>query len=120
MFSDPAVITVGGGVKNLARISTGPSSSTYSNPEGDIVLRVSHQFSKSRTRRMVRLDLTAIRADPLTSASRRYTHSVYLVVDEPAGGITPRADLVDNIGDLCTWLTENTDAMSTKFAGSEI
>lgn len=85
-FSDPQTITVNSIAKSLPRISVGTSESTYTTADGAYKLRISHQPTKSRTRRMVRIDQTKIAAGPLTALNSQISASVYIVIDEPKVG----------------------------------
>lgn len=86
MLSDPQAITIDGTAISLPRITNGDLSSQYSDPSGSTKLRVSHTIA-NRDRGLVRLDLSKVGVDPLLSTvSRTYTASVYLVIDRPLNG----------------------------------
>ncbi len=89
MFTDPQSLKIGTVTTPLPRVSTGTSSSIYSNPDATLKLSVSHQGGKGRARRSVRADHSKFVADPLTPANQtRTSMSAYLVVDVPANGYT--------------------------------
>jgi predicted Zn-dependent peptidase len=67
-------------------------------------MKISHQESKSRTRRMVRVDQRVVATDPLTSVNEYKTLGVYLVMDEPEYGFSDtEIDYV--VQALKTWLS---------------
>lgn len=103
-LTDPQSITIDGGAVSLPRVKTEGYRSEYLSSDEDLKMIVSHQEKKGRTRRMVRLDLRTIAADPLTAANEYKTTSVYLVVDEPEYGFED-AVLDDLIDGLVGWLT---------------
>lgn len=115
MLQDPQTITIDGSAISFARTSSDGLRSTYQNPDGTHKLTVSHQTSKKRTRRMVRIDKQIVAADPLTAVNQYQTAGVYLVIDHPEFGFT-----VDQIDDVIqgfkTWLTT---AMVTSIMASQ-
>lgn len=114
-FSDPQTVTIDAVAYPMPRVSSEPSKSLYSTAAEDLKMTISHQESKGRTRRMVRLDKRVVAADPLTAVSAYQTVAVYLVIDEPEYGFTD-----DNIDDIVqgfkTWLAT---ANVNKVLGSE-
>lgn len=116
MFADPQVVTVNTVAQSMPRIKLGSSDATYRTADETFQMRISHQTTKSRTRRMVRLDQTVIAADPLTTNNYSQTAGVYLVIDEPKFGFTDAQ--LDYLADaLIAWLTP---ANIAKVLGSEI
>lgn len=118
MFTDPQSVTISGSAKSMPRIKMGTSDSTYRTADETVQLRISHQTTKSRTRRMVRLDQNVIAADPLTAVNVSQSAGVYLVVDEPKFGFTDEA-LTALVNALATWLTASSSANVAKLLGSE-
>lgn len=104
MFADPQSVTVNTVAKTLPRISTGDLNSMYKQAEGEFQLRISHQQTSKRIRRMVRLDQTIVAADPLTAVNAMQTAGVYIVVDEPVTGFTD-AQLGYLVDALKAWLS---------------
>lgn len=104
-FSDPQSITVNGNAKSLPRIgSDGSQGTKYQTADGEFTMRISHQKTKSRWRRMARVDQQVIAADPLTAENAYQTAGVYLVIDEPEFGFTDTT--LDYIAAaLIAWLT---------------
>jgi hypothetical protein len=88
MFTDPVSLTVDAVEKELPRIEVGGSRSLYALPDQSLQLTISHQSSKKRIRSMVRLDVQAIVADPLTSENDYENCAIYLVVDRPEKGFS--------------------------------
>lgn len=116
MFTDPQSVTINGVGTTMPRIKLGSSDSTFRTADETVQFRISHQQSKSRMRRMVRLDQTVIAADPLTAQNTSQTAGVYLVIDEPKFGFTDTQ--LDYLVDaLIAWLSS---ANIAKVLGSEI
>lgn len=86
MFADPQSVTINATPVSLPRVLTGNQDATYRSADETVQVRISHQNTKSRKRRMVRLDQTVIAADPLSSENTSQKAGVYLVVDEPEFG----------------------------------
>lgn len=115
MFTDPQSVTINAVPKSLPRVSIGISESTYRSADETVQMRISHQSSKGRKRRMVRLDQTVIAADPLSAENSSQKAGIYLVVDEPTFGFDDTA--LDYLVDaLIAWLTS---ANIAKLLGSE-
>lgn len=102
MLTDPQVITIATVANTFNRISTGDLKSVYQTAEGDRKLTISHQTSKSRTRRMVRLDTKAIVADPLSAVNDYEQFGVYVVIDEPEVGFSDQT-IADVLAGFFTW-----------------
>lgn len=115
-FADPQSVTVNAQPVSLPRISTGESQSVYKSAEDDFQMRISHQKTKTRYRRMVRLDQKVIAVDPLTAENVYQTAGVYLVVDEPEFGFTD-AELEYLMDALAAWVAAGTN--TAKLLGSE-
>jgi hypothetical protein len=103
-LSTPQAVTIDTVATDLNRISDDKFASVYKSADGNTTLTVSHQESKNRFRRMVRLDRRIIAADPLTALNAYQTVSVYMVIDEPVTGFTDAA-IEGYVGVLKTWLT---------------
>lgn len=116
MFADPQSITVNSVAKTLPRIAVGNAESTYRSADDVWQMRISHQTSKGRKRRMVRIDQTVIAADPLTAENKSQRAGVYIVVDEPDFGFDDT-----NLGYIITalkdWIVAGTN--SAKLLGGE-
>lgn len=115
MFTDPQSITVNAVAQSMPKIVVGTGSATYRSADENFQMRISHQSTKSRTRRMVRVDQTVIAADPLTAQNFSQSAGVYLVIDEPKFGFTD-AQLDYLVDALILWLTP---ANIAKVLGSE-
>lgn len=115
MFTDPQSVTVNAVAQELPRIRTGASESTYRKADETVQMRISHQSTKSRSRRMVRLDQTVVAADPISTLNKSQTAGVYLVVDEPSFGFTD-AEIDYLVDAMIGWLTP---ANIAKLLGSE-
>lgn len=104
MYSDPQSVTINAVPVSLPRVSIGTSEATYRAADETVQMRISHQSTKGRKRRMVRLDKTVIAADPLTAENSSQKAGIYLVVDEPTFGFED-ADLDYLVDALIAWLT---------------
>jgi len=100
MFADPLVVGISAQA-SLNRVSVGDSSSTFLSSDETLSAKISHQLTKGRRRRMIRLDQTKIAADPLTALNASVKAGVYIVIDEPSFGFSDQ-DLID----LVTMLME--------------
>jgi hypothetical protein len=114
-FTDPQTITVDTVEQTLPRIKSDGFRSEYLEDVEEFKLTISHQESKTRTRRMVRIDQRVVAADPLTSVNEYKTLGVYLVIDEPEYGFSD-AEIYDVVEALKAWATE---ANILKVCGSE-
>lgn len=114
-FSDPQSVTIDAVPYSMPRVTTEATKSLYSTADEGLKMTVSHQESKTRTRRMVRLDKRVVAADPLTAVNVYQTVGVYLVVDEPEYGFSDDA-IDDIIQGFKTWLST---ANVLKILGSE-
>jgi predicted Zn-dependent peptidase len=115
MFADPQSVTINSVAVSLPRISSGDQEATYRSADEIVQMRISHQDTKGRKRRMVRLDKTVIAADPLTAENASQKAGIYLVVDEPKFGFAD-ADLDYLVDALIAWLTSGNIA---KLLGGE-
>lgn len=107
-FADPQSITVNSVAKSLVRIASGDLNATYKSADDEWQMRISHQRSKSRVRRMVRIDQKLVAADPLTAENTYQTGGVYLVIDEPEVGISDTV-LGYLVNALCDWMQTSTN-----------
>lgn len=85
-LADPQTITVNTVDKTLNRIKSDGFRSEYATADEEFKFIVSHQESKGRTRRMVRIDQRVVATDPLTSVNEYKSLGVYIVIDEPEYG----------------------------------
>lgn len=115
MFTDPQSVTIDGTAYSMPRISSDGTKALYSEAAELLKMTVSHQESKGRTRRMVRLDRRVVAADPLTSVNEYKSCGVYLVIDEPEFGFSDDA-IDDIVQGFKTWLST---ANVLKVLGSE-
>lgn len=115
-YADPQSVTVNAVPKSLPRISSGEASSVYKTADDEFQMRISHQKTKTRMRRMVRIDQKIVAADPLSAENVYQTAGVYVVVDEPEFGFddTTLGYLVTALKD---WLIAGTN--TAKLLGSE-
>jgi len=115
MFAEPQVTTVNAVADDLNRIEFGNRKGVFANPEGTRTLTISHDV-RNRARRTVRMDYAKVAADPLLDGvSKRYTMSVYFVIDHPLVGFSID-EIQDNLEALIDW---STDAQILKVIGGE-
>lgn len=117
-FADPQSVTYDGTALSLPRVSSGINSGRFyvtGTGGSDFSLELSHQYGK-RTRRLARLNVGLVNANPFATGVSSYeSTSVYLVVDTPAtSGIVDPAVAVKSVKALTAWLTASTDANSLK------
>lgn len=103
-LATPQSITIDGVATDHHRVSESGNSSVYRTSDANRSFTVSHQETKSRVRRMVRLDRRIVAADPLTAENSYQTSSVYLVVDEPIVGFSD-VQLDNEVDSLVAWLS---------------
>jgi len=118
-FADPQSINPDSTASvNLNRISTEGRKSIYSNPEGTLILTLSHQPTKDRIRTMARIDMKAIVADPITAVNDEETLSLHIVLDRPNFGFE-QGDVTAFVSGFTTWLTESSLAATVKLFGGQ-
>ncbi len=113
-FADPQSITYNAVAQSLVRVSSGVNSGRFyvaGTGGSDFALEISHQYGK-RTRRMARLNVGLVNANPFVSGTSAYeSTSVYLVVDTPAtNGIVDPTIASYSVNALTGWLTASTNA----------
>jgi len=115
MFADPQSVTINATPVSLPRVDITSGAAVYRAADETVQLRISHQESKGRKRRMARLDQTVIAADPLTAENASQKAGIYLVIDEPSFGFTD-AQLDYLVDALIAWLSS---ANIAKLLGGE-
>lgn len=114
-FADPQTITVNSVAQTLNRVKDDGLASVYQTDDGLYKFVISHQETKTRFRRMVRVDQKVIAADPLTALNSYQSLGIYLVIDQPTYGFsTTQIDHV--VQALKTWLST---ANVTKLVASQ-
>lgn len=98
-FSDPQTITVNTVAQTLNRIKADGYRSEYLEADEEFKMTISHQESKDRTRRMVRVDQRVVASDPLTSENEYKSLGLYIVIDEPEYGFDD-----DDVADIAAGL----------------
>ena len=118
-FADPQSVTISGTAISLPRTSQGLNSGGFKSSDGLTELSVSHQNGK-RNRRLIKLQVTKVGADPLTSGvNNYYSMSVNVVVDTPKVGYTV-AEAKAVVDALVAYLAASTGARVTQLLGDEI
>lgn len=102
-LADPQTVTIDSVPYTCNRVETEKTKSVYQTTDENLKLTVSHQESKSRTRRMIRLDQRVVAADPLTSENEYKGLGIYMVIDEPEFGFDDAdiADIAAGLQALC-------------------
>lgn len=119
MYADPQSVTINAVANTLPRVSAGVNTGEFRKDDGNVALKVSHQYGK-RTRRQLRIDFSKIAPDPLISSTNiKYSMSAYLVVDTPVTGfsIAEQKQIVDA---LTAYLTATSGAKVTQLLGGEM
>lgn len=114
-FSDPQTVTIDAVPHTLNRVKSDGYRSEYHEDDETLKMTLSHQESGKRTRRMARLDLRKIAADPLTALNEYKSLGVYLVIDEPEYGFADD-EIDDAVQGFTTWLST---ANVTKLCSSQ-
>jgi hypothetical protein len=104
-LADPQTVTVNTVAKTLNLVQNDGLLSVYKTDDDTFFFKVSHQDSNQRTRRMVRLDMNKIAADPLTAENQKASAGVYVVIDEPSNGVFTDTELGYLAAALVAWLT---------------
>lgn len=102
MLTDPQVVTIDSTPHSLPRVTSGDLRGVFQDATGEYKLTVSHQASKKRVRRMVRLDIKSIVADPLTAENDYENLGIYLVIDEPEFGFAD-LEIADIVAGFQAW-----------------
>jgi len=118
-FADPQTLTISGTTAStLPRTSNGINSGSFQNSDGDEKLSVSHSYGK-RTRRVVRIDLNKIAADPFVAGqSNAVSMSAYVVIDVPKQGYS-LDEQTQAVAGLANYLTASTNARLKQLLGGE-
>ncbi len=118
MLTDPQSITISAATTSLPRTSAGVNLGEFTDAAGTIKERVQHTYG-GRTRRLIRLDVSKIAADPLISAqSVKYSMGCYVVFDLPPTGYTP-AEAKAVWDGFAAQLAASSGALVTKVLGGE-
>lgn len=116
-YSDPQTVTISAVAQTLARTAQDPSG-VFLSADGNYKLTSSHSYGK-RTRRVIRLDVSKIAADPLISAQNiKYSMGLYTVFDLPPTGFTVAEALAIYNG-FSTWQTASSSAKISQLLGGE-
>lgn len=117
-FTDPQSVTIDAVPSSLPRVSVGDDESEYVSSDGLIRLTASHNYGK-RSRRLLRIDVSKITADPFRPADNvKVSMSNYIVFDLPPAGFTSTEALAVYQG-FKTLFTATSDAIIVKLLGGE-
>lgn len=87
-FSDSITITINAVAKTLYKVNSGDRWTQYESSADGLRVKISHVI-KNRASRMMRLDRTVLRADPITGLNVPVTDSAWFVYNAPNGVIVP-------------------------------
>lgn len=117
-YADPQSTTIGASTISLPRTGSGPTSGVFTSADGTTKLTISNAYTR-RTRRVYRLDISKISADPLLpSQNVRTNYATYLVLDTPLNGVSS-TEAIDAVKAICGMLSASSYAAVTKFVGGE-
>jgi len=120
-FADPLSITISAVTTSLPRTGDTPGAgdgSVYTTGDGLIILSANHDRGK-RIRRVLRLDVSKLTADPFKPAENvKVSMSNYMVFDLPPAGFTPAEALAAYQG-FKTLYSASSDLLITKLLGGE-
>jgi len=117
-FTDPLSITISGVTTPLPRTSVGDDESEYTSGDGLLQVKSSHAYGK-RTRRMLRIDVSKIAADPFKpSENVSVSMSNYIVFDTPPAGFTA-AEAKAVFDGFRAMFAASSDQMIIKLLGGE-
>lgn len=108
MFEDPQKLVVAGTPTDFPRIGAGMSTGSFRHDTTDLrhVLQLQHKYA-NRYRHSVRLDVSALRPDPIVPANTTpVSASAIFTVDAPKLGLT-NTELVAMSTSLLWWLLAN-------------
>jgi len=123
MFADPISATLNTVVTSLPRITVKDASAVYRSANGKYTIKISHQDTKTRTRRLIRFEsINGTFTSTLTGTTSSPGVNVYMVIDEPlTSSFDDTSDLAKTLcTDFMTWLTASTNANLVKVLGAEI
>jgi hypothetical protein len=116
-FAEPLSLNVTGSAVTLPRVE-GPNDGDYRSADGLVELIVSHTYAK-RTRRLLRVNLSKISADPFKPTENvSLSASFYIVFDLPKAGFT-NTELLTMFTGSNTLFTATSNLMITKLLGGE-
>lgn len=117
-YSDPQSVTIAGTAISLPRVGQGVSSGSFSSNDSSTILTISHQANK-RYRRTVRITTNKVVPDALQpSVNTPVSASVYIVGDFPKMGFSV-TEQVALVASLTKWLSDTTNANTTRLIGGE-
>lgn len=114
-LADPQSVVISGATTSLPRTGLTLDQGSFADTTGQINLSVLHSSAR-RTRHTIKLQKSAIVADPLVpSTNSNVSYSAHIVLDMPKNGVAV-ADVVALANALVAWCTS---ATLTKVAGGE-
>lgn len=114
-LADPQSVTISGAATSLPRSGLSLEEGSFLDSTGQVKLTVQHQTGK-RKRHVIRLQKTAIVADPLVpSINTNVSYGVTMSLDAPLNGVS-NADVVALANAFVAWAVS---ATLTKVVGGE-
>lgn len=121
-MTDPTVVTISAVPITCPRISVGDDRSEYQSGDGLVTLTFSSLYDQGRgdrTKRMARVDVRKIAADPMKPVENvEVSMAFYIAYDLPPAGYTAVEAKAISDGFLTT-LQASSGAMITKLLGGE-
>lgn len=104
-LADPQSVTIDSEAVSLPRTGLTLAEGKFGDASGQVTLTVRHDSSR-RARHTVKLQKSAIVADPLVpSTNQNVSFSAHIVIDVPLNGVSA-ADATDLAKALVDWCTE--------------
>lgn len=82
-LADPQSVNIGGAISLPSVAGGGPTSTIYTSADGTVSMTVSQTIGKDSINSMVRVDKTVIAADPISTANKSLTGSIWFVFKFP-------------------------------------
>lgn len=118
-YADPQSITYNAVAQSLNRTGSGINQGSFfvaGTGGATFGLDISHSYGSARTRRVSKLSVGQVNANPYATGLSAYEQTFcYLVVDTPAkNGVVDPAVAVLSVNALTKWFTDNTNANALK------
>jgi hypothetical protein len=111
-LADPQSVNIGGAISLPSVAGGGPNSTVYTSADGTVSMTVNQSIGKDTINTMVRVDKTVIAADPISTANKSLTGSVWFVFKFPIKNFGfSEADKIAIYTGLSGQLTASTNAV---------
>lgn len=103
-LADPQSVTIGGVATSLPRTGLTLDEGKFTSSDGQVILTSLHSSTR-RVRHTIKLQKSAIVADPLVpSTNQNVSYSSHIVMDLPKNGVS-NADILALANALVAWAT---------------